>query len=60
MDITSTQRRALTVAETMAATTLSRSTLMRLIADGELKAKRVGTRVLIPPDEVDRFLTSSD
>jgi excisionase family DNA binding protein len=33
---------------------------MRLIADGELRAKRVGARVLVPVDEVDRFLSETD
>jgi excisionase family DNA binding protein len=60
MTQSTTPVRALSVAETGAALSVSRSTVMRLIADGELRAKRVGARVLIPVDEIDRFLTDTD
>lgn len=55
-----TQQRALSVEQTRAALGVSRSTVMRLIADGELRAKKVGARVLVPVDEVDRFLSDTD
>lgn len=39
---------------------ISRSTLDRLIADGEIKAKRARSRVLISEDEIRRWLSSDD
>lgn len=48
---------ALTVKQTTADTTLSRNTLYRMIARGELKTVKVGGRRLIPANEVQRLLT---
>ena len=39
---------------------VSRATIDRMIADGELKAKRARNRVLISESEIRRFLDSDD
>lgn len=39
---------------------LSRATVTRMIAAGDLRARRAGTRVLIPAGEVRRFLDEVD
>lgn len=49
-------RYALTVNEAIFATTMSRNTLYRLMARGELKTVKVGSRRLIPVTEVQRIL----
>jgi excisionase family DNA binding protein len=48
---------AYSVAEVQALLGLSRSTVMKLIGDGELRARRAGARILIPADEISRFLS---
>ena len=50
--------RALTVTEACTALTCSRTTLYRLIADGQLSALRRGRRTFISSAEVQRHLAS--
>lgn len=49
---------ALSVAETARVTGLSRASLYRLIASGELQSRKVGARTLVLNSEIDRFLNS--
>ncbi len=51
------ERRALTIDETAASVTVSRSTVVRLIASGRLRHTRIGSRVLIPVDAIDELLS---
>ena len=51
-----TRPRALSIKEVVEATSLSRSTLMRMERRGELRFIRVGRRVLLPADEVERLI----
>ena len=46
----------LTIAETCAATKMSRSSIYKLIASGSLPAKKCGARTIILGDDLDRFL----
>lgn len=39
-----------------AAMTVSRATIDRLISTGELRAKKIGTRVVIPVEAIDEYL----
>lgn len=39
---------------------VSRSTVIRLINDGEIRTKRAGTRILIPVSAVEDFLNRGD
>jgi excisionase family DNA binding protein len=39
---------------------VSAQSIRRLIDRGELKARHVGTRVLVPRTELERFLTPTD
>jgi excisionase family DNA binding protein len=51
------ERRALRVREVATALGVSRSTLYRLLADGQVRAVRLGRRTLvIPADEIERIL----
>jgi excisionase family DNA binding protein len=49
-------RLAFTPAEAAQATSLSRTTIYRLVASGELRARRCGTRVLISRRALDDYL----
>jgi len=51
------QRRGLRVRELAASLGLSRSTVYRLVASGQLRAVRLGRRtIVVPADELDRLL----
>lgn len=56
---TDTPAQARTKAETADRLRVSRSTLDRLIADGEIRAKRIGRRVIVTDSEIARFLGES-
>jgi excisionase family DNA binding protein len=49
-------KRALSIKEAANAAGISRSTVYRLINEGDLHPLRIGNRVLISRDELDRFL----
>lgn len=55
----SVERLAFSVDEAAAASGLSRASLYRLAASGQLKTTRVGSRVLIPAAELYRLLGTS-
>ena len=51
------ERRALRVREVAATLGVSKATLYRLLADGQVRAVRLGRRTLvIPADEIERIL----
>ena len=47
---------AITIAETCRFTSLGRTSVFRLIADGSIKTRKVGTRTLVLTESVRRFL----
>jgi len=49
-------RLAISINEFAACVGIGRNTVRNLLAAGDLKAKRIGTRVIIPMEEVERFL----
>jgi excisionase family DNA binding protein len=49
-------RLALTVDEAAEELTLSRITVYRLVKGGDLRARRCGTRILIPRSALDEYL----
>ncbi len=53
------ERKAIFIDEFQRFTGLSRSSVDRAIASGEIRAFRIGGRWLIPTDELDRLLHSS-
>jgi excisionase family DNA binding protein len=55
----SDQRLALNPAEAADALGLSRNTIYRLIYRGELRARKAGTRVLIPRKSLEEYLEQS-
>jgi excisionase family DNA binding protein len=55
----SSERKAIFIDEFQRFTGLSRSSVDRAIASGEIRAFRIGGRWLIPTDELDRLLHSS-
>lgn len=57
MSNTTSQPNAVTRDEAAERLKVSKSTLDRLIANGELRAKRIGRRVVISDDEITRYLT---
>ncbi len=49
-------RRCLSVSETMNALGLCRSSVHKMIANGELASVKIGSRRLIPTTEIDRLI----
>lgn len=48
--------RAYDKGQAAAAMSISRATVDRLISTGELRAKKIGTRVVIPVEAIDEYL----
>jgi excisionase family DNA binding protein len=57
---TDIERRALSVLEAARSTGLSRSSIFRAIANGQLKTLKVGSRRLIRPDAIEAFLEAAE
>jgi excisionase family DNA binding protein len=55
-DMTSTNRAAYSIAETLALTGLGRDKLYRLINEGQLPARKAGRPTLVLATDLDRFL----
>jgi len=53
LNIPITERRAITVKQAVAAYGLGRTTLWRLIKDGEIKATKVGSRTVISVESIE-------
>ncbi len=49
---------AYTIKEASAALGVSKATIYRTLANGELHAKKLGSRTLIPADEIRRWISS--
>lgn len=50
-------KRCYTVDEVSEETTLSKATIRNMIKDGRLEVKRLGRRVVVLSEELDRFLS---
>ena len=56
----STTKLAYSIPEACHATSISRSTLYNRVADGHLKARRIGGRTLIMTEDLHAFLNSGE
>jgi excisionase family DNA binding protein len=57
--VSSTERKALSVAEASVAIGLSRATLYRLIGRKQLATLKIGSRRLVPVSEIDALLAKA-